>query len=132
MTVTHETSTKDSITDLVVDLLDAGAGAGTMQFQLAAGTEVATVTFSDPAFDDSGSAGGNAAGVSVANPITKDSSATGNASAVSKASWYDSNSNKILECSVTGTGGGGDIEISNTTIGAGEEVDVTSLSYQTP
>lgn len=71
MAVTHPTAVRNAIADLVVDGIDAGAAAGTLEFQTAGSVEVATLTFSDPAF------GAAAAGVATASAITSDSSATG-------------------------------------------------------
>lgn len=126
MAITLENTARNAAADAVVDLLDGGAGAGTLQFELSDDTEVATLTFSDPAFGDA------ATGVATANSITEDSSATGNASAVAQASFYDSTPTKHLECPVTSTDGGGEIEISNTTIAATETVSMSTLTYTQP
>lgn len=130
MAVTHPTAVRNDIADLVVDKIDAGASAGTLEYQTSGDVEVATCTFNDPAFDDAGSAGGNADGVSEANTISDDTNATGGTAA--KARAFDSDSNQVFACSVTGTGGGGDIEISNTSVSPGETVSTTSLTYEAP
>ena len=125
MAVTLETSARNAACDGIVDLVDAGAGAGTLQFETTGDVECATVTFQDPAF------GAAATGVATAStPMTDDTNATGGTTG--QASFYDSNSAKVLECSVTATGGGGDIEISSVAIGAGDTVSCSSLTVTVP
>ena len=124
MAVTHPTAVRNSLADLVVDLIDAGAGAGTLEFQTAASAEVATCTFSDPAF------GAAAAGTATANAITADASATGGT--ITKAVAQDSVGTDCFLCSVTATGGGGDIEMNSVVVSAGQQVSVTSLTYSAP
>src|SRR5210317_481219 len=108
MAVTHEATYRSGIADYIVDLLDAG----TLELQIAAGTEVATLTFGTPAF------GAASAGVATANTITSDTNATGNASPVTKAQLKTSGAAAVVNCSV-GTSGE-DINLSSTTIGAGD------------
>lgn len=124
MAVTHSTAVRNAIANAVVDAIDAGAGAGTLEFQTSGNVEVATLTFSDPAFGDA------ANGVATANAITADSSATGGT--IAKAVAKDSNGNTIFTCSVTATGGGGDITLNSLVISAGQQVSLTSLTYTAP
>lgn len=121
---TLETAARNAACDAVVDLIDAGAGAGTLVFETSGDVEVATLTFSDPAF------GNAAAGVATANSITSDTDATGGT--VAQASLYDSDSNKVCELTVTVTSGGGDIELSSLTIGSGDTVSLSSLTITMP
>lgn len=124
MAVTHPTAVRNAIADLVVDRIDAGAGAGTLVFQTAGDVEVATLTFSDPAFGAAGS------GTATAAAITADSSATGGT--IAKARAFDSVAAEVFACSVTATGGGGDIELNSVVVSAGQEVSVSSLTYTAP
>ena len=121
MAVTHPTAVRNAIADIVVDGLDAGAGPGTLKFQTAGSVEVATLTFSDPAF------GAAASAVATANAITSDTSATGGT--ITKAVLQDSDGVDKILCSVTATGGGGDIELSSVVVSAGQTVSVSSLTY---
>jgi len=125
MAVTLENATKSAACNAIVDLIDAGAGAGTLVMYLANGsTEVATLTFSDPAF-------GNASnGVATASAITSDTSATGNAAAATIAKFVDSNATVVLSCSI-GIGSG-DIQLSNNVIASGETVAITALTVTVP
>lgn len=121
MAITHNVTLRNTVADSVVDAIDAGAGAGTLIFQTSGDVEVATLTFSDPAF------GNAASGTATASAITSDTSATGGV--IAKFVVQDSNSVQVFSGTVTATGGGGDIEMSNLTIGAGDTVEITSLTY---
>lgn len=121
MAVTHPTAVRNAIADLVVDGIDAGAAAGTLEFQTAGSVEVATLTFSDPAF---GAASG---GTATASAITSDTNATGGT--ITKAVLQDSDGVDKILCSVTATGGGGDIELSSVVVSSGQTVSVSSLTY---
>ena len=122
MAVTHPvTATRNGIADYVVDQLDGG----TLIFYAADGTtEVATLTFGTPAF------GAAAAGVATANAITQDSSATGGTTTI--ANLTTSGASEIVECSVTASGGGGDIELCTNVVAATDTVSVSSLTYTAP
>lgn len=124
MAVTRSTTLRNASCDLDVDSLDLGTTNpnGQLIFRTSSDVEVATLDFSNPAF------GSASAGTATASTITGDSSATGGVT--TKATLEDRDNTVNITCSVTGTGGGGDIEITGgTTIGAGASVDVTSLTY---
>lgn len=120
--------------DAVVDLIDAGAGAGTIKIYtatiptnantaLGAQTLLATLTFSDPAF------GAAANGVATASAITSDSSAD----ATGTAAWAriaDSNGNTVMDVTV-GTSGD-DINFNTVSFVAGAVISISSLTYTQP
>lgn len=125
MALTHSTTARNAATDGVVDLLDAAGSklvfrvGGTLG---SPGTAAATLTFSTPAF------GASASGTATAGSITSDTSATGNASAVSKASLETSGGTVHIYCDVAASGS--DINMTNgLTIGAGDTVSCSSLTY---
>lgn len=119
---TLTTAARNAACNAIVDLVDAGAGAGTLQFETSGDVEVATLTFSDPAF-------GNAAtGVATASSITSDTNATGGT--IAQASFYDSDSTKVLEATC-GTSGA-DINLSSLSVTAGDTVSVSSLTVTVP
>lgn len=121
MAVTHPTTaTRNGLADYVVDQLNSG----TVEIQTSGGTEVATLTFGNPAFGDANT------GTATANAITQDSSATGGTAA--RAQLKTSGGTAIVQCSVTATGGGGDITLSSVSIGAGDTVTLSSLTYSAP
>lgn len=120
MAVTHETTYRNGIADYIVDLLDGG----TIVINTSGDVEVATLTFGTPAF---GAASG---GVATANAITSDTSATGGTAA--KCVLKTSGAAAVVNGTVTATSGGGDIELSSVTIGAGDTVSISSLTYTAP
>lgn len=127
MAVTHTTTVRNGIADYVVDLCDAGVGAGKLVIRATGtaaspGTEVATLTFSDPAF------GAAASGIATASSITDDTSATGGTAAT--ATLEDDSATVCAHCAV-GTSGS-DINLSSVTIGAGDTVSISSLTYTAP
>jgi hypothetical protein len=120
--VTHPTSVRNTVANTVVDLLDAGAGAGILRIETSGAVEVATLTFSDPAFSNA------ASGIATANAITSDTNATGGTAAQFEA--RDSDANAVFLGSV-GTSGA-DINLSSVGIGAGDTVSISSLTYEAP
>lgn len=127
MALTHTTAAKNAIADALVDLLDAGTtdANGDLVIMTSGDVEVATLPLSNPAF------GNAASGQATANSITDDSSATGGVAALFKLQNRDNT--EVVRGTVTGSGGGGDIELSGgTTIGAGSTVSMSSLTYSAP
>ena len=121
MSLTHVVAIRNTLADTVVDLIDFAAGAGTLIFQTSGDVEVATLTFSDPAF------GAASTGTATASAITDDSSATGGT--VGKFRIKDSDAAEVVSGTVTATGGGGDITLSSLVITATDTVSMTSLTY---
>lgn len=124
MAISHETAVRNALADLIDDEVNTGTTnpGGRVVFQTAAEAEVATLEFSDPAF------GAASNGVITANSISDDTNATGGE--VDNFIITDRDATTILSGTVTGNGGGGDIELSSTTIGAGDTVSITSLTYE--
>lgn len=128
------TNSRNAAADGVVDRLDAGAGAGTLEIRTgsqpasandaATGTLLATLTLNDPAF------GAAAAGVATANAIAADAG-----DADGTAGWFrakDSDANTVIDGSITVTGGGGDLELNTVSISTGVDVEVTAWTVTMP
>ena len=120
MGVTLSTTARNAAADAIVDLLDGG----TVEFQTSGHVEVATCTFGTPAF------GAAAVGVATANTITSDTSATGGT--IDHAHLVTSGAAEIVALTVTAVSGGGDIEITSLVVGAGDTVQITSLTWTQP
>lgn len=121
MSVTHPTAVRTGVADFVVDQIDEGTPPGLLVINTSGDVEVATLTFSNPAF------GAAAAGVATAGAITSDTNATGGTAA--KAELRNAAGTAKILCSVTATGGGGDIQLSSVVISAGQTVSISSLTY---
>ena len=122
MAITHTAAVRNGIADYVVDSVDTG-GAGTLEFQTSGDVEVATLTFSATAF---GAASG---GVATAASITSDSSATGGTFA--KFVIKNGSGTTILS-GTAGDVGTEDIVLSSASIGNGDTVSCSSLTYTAP
>ncbi len=122
MAITLTTSARNAAADAIVDLIDAGSGVGYLEFQTSGDVEVATLTFSDPAF------GNAASGTATASAITDDSNATGGT--VAKFRIFDSDDNEILSGSV-GTSGE-DINLNTLSVSASDVVSISSLTLTQP
>jgi hypothetical protein len=124
MAVTHPVAIRTLLADTVVDQIDLNTPPGKIIMQTSGGTTVATLTFSNPAF------GAATSGVATASAITADSSAVGGT--VAKAEFRQGGGTAIVLCSVTATGGGGDITLNSVVISAGQQVSITNLTYTAP
>lgn len=127
--MTHPTAARNAIADLVVDALDVG-GPGLLKFRLTGtagspGTAAATLTLSATAF---GAASG---GTATAASITSDTNATGNASPVATATLETAGGTVWVHCAVAASAS--DINMTGgLTIGAGDTVSCSSLTYSAP
>lgn len=124
MAVTHPVATRNGIADYVVDQLDLNTPPGRLVMQSAASATVAFLTLSNPAF------GSAATGTATASAITADNNAVGGT--ITKAELRTGSNTAIVLCSVTATGGGGDIQLNSVVISAGQQVSITSLTYSAP
>jgi len=122
MALTHVDSlARNGLANYIVDQLDSGH----LVFTLADGsTEVATIDLAATAFGAASSGTATMLGV----PLS-DSTATGNASPVTKFLMQDSDPAEVFRGSVGATSSGEDIELSSTTIGTGDTVTITAFTY---
>ena len=120
MAITLATVARNAALDAIVDLIDVGSGTANIKIFDASNNELGTLPLSTPAF---GSAN---AGTVLANPVTRDNSInTGLASAFKV---FDKAGNEVFSGSVSGTGGGGDLVLSNINLVVGDSVSVSSFS----
>jgi hypothetical protein len=123
MALTHSTTIRNSLADLVVDAIDAGStdANGDLIIMTSGDSEVATLPCSNPSF------GSASSGTATAAAFTQDTNATGGTAALHK--FQDRDNTEVFRGTVTAVGGGGDLELSSVTIGAGDTVSVTSYTY---
>jgi hypothetical protein len=128
MAVTHATAMRNTLCNAVVDAIDAGTD-GKLVFRVTGSTAdspsaspPATLTFSATAF------GAAANGIATANAITSDTNAAGGT--IAFATLEDSAGTVCAHCAV-GTSGS-DINLSSLTVGAGDTVSVSALTYEAP
>jgi hypothetical protein len=129
------TAARNAACDAIVDLIDAGAGAGTLTIRTGApptnvsdadsGTLLATLTFSDPAF------GASASGTATASAITSDT----NADASGDAGHFrvkDSNGNTIFQGTAGEAADTPDLTFDEKSIVAGGTVACSSFTVSVP
>jgi hypothetical protein len=124
MALTHTTAVRNVLADATVDAIDAGATdtTGDLIIMTSGDVEVATLTWTaTPAF---GAASG---GTATMNAINDDTSATGGTAALFK--FQNRDNVEIFRGTVTATGGGGDLTLSSTSVGATDTVSITSFTY---
>lgn len=107
-----------------VNAIAALCNSGTIVFETSGNNEVATCTFGATAF------AGAITGTATANAITSDSDAAGGT--IAHAHLVTSGAAPIMQCTTTATGGGGDFELTSLVIGAGDTVQITSLTMTQP
>lgn len=134
MSIRLPTASRNAAADAVVDRADTG-GAGVIEIRTgtqpasadsaATGTLLVTVTLSDPAFGPASNGTASLAGVPL----------SGTAVADGTAGWFrmlNGSGQTVLDGSVSVTGGGGDLQLSTTTITTGLTVEITSGTVTMP
>lgn len=122
--------------DSLVDRIDAGTGAGKVRIYsgtppadadtaLSGNTLLAELAMTDPAFGNAAdsSPGATATASAISNDASADNTGT--------ATFFrilDSDNNVVCQGSVSGTGGGGELQLNSTTINAGVIVSITSMT----
>lgn len=119
-----EVAARNAAVDAVVDLIDVGSSDanGDLVIDTSADAEVATLALSDPAF------GSASSGTATANAISDDTNATGGEAA--KFKFQDKDNGRVMGGTV-GTSGA-ELNLSSTTIGAGDTVSVSSFTVTQP
>ena len=120
MAMTLTMDARNALAEFFASCLDGG----TMVFETSGDSEVATCTFGDPAF------GSASNGVATANAITPDTDAAGGI--VDHVVLVAPDTSELCELTATVTGGGGDVTMSNLTIGNGDTVEVTGGTITWP
>ncbi len=121
MATTHPTT---SVRNGMADYLCNQLNNGTIEIQTSGAVALATMSLGATAYNAAVNGIAQAANV----PLEDTNASAGTAA---QAQQKSSVSTIILQCSVTVTGGGGDIELSSVDFNAGDTVSLTQLSYET-
>lgn len=120
MAITHSTTVRSAIANLIDDQVNGGSSFGKLKILTSGDSVLATITLQDPAFGSASSGVITLAGV----PLSNTASGSGTAA---KFTVTDSDDNIIYTGSV-GTSGA-DITIDNTSIISGQTVSVSAHTY---
>lgn len=128
MALIHATTLRDTLANAVDDAINFGATDAQGDFLLlaAADAQVAAIALANPAFD---TAAGDGIIVLNSTPLSDPAADGGVAIAFI---FRNRNNVEQVRGSVTGIAGGGDIEMSSTTVGVNDTVTMTSFSYAAP
>lgn len=125
MSLTHITALRTILADAVDNYINT-TGGGTAKFRLRqTTTTIVDFNLSNPAFGNASS------GVITLNsvPIAAVAAATG---VVDNGLLLARDGSTVLTFSVTGTGGGGDVEVSNVNVAISQDCTLESLTYAAP
>lgn len=124
MSITHVTTLRSALADLVDDAINTGSGTAKLRVR-AGSTTLIDFDLANPAF------GAAAAGVITLQgvPIAAQAVAAGE---TDNFQLLNRDGGLEISGSVTGIGGGGDIEVTNTNIAVDQDCTLDSLSYTAP
>ena len=129
MATTLPTASRNAACNAVVDLVDAGAGAGNIYIKDGGATHIATVVLANPAF------GASAVGVATALSVPLAGvgiAAAGAGTAAATFDVVDGSDVVIWSGTVTVTGGGGELTLDNITIANLQVIAVTAFTHTQP
>jgi len=121
MSITHVTAVRSALADLIDSLINTGGGTAVLRLRDST-TTIVDFSLANPAFGAASSGVITLAGV----PIAAVAAAAGD---VDNFQILDRGGALVLSGSVTGAGGGGDIEVSNISIASGQDCSLESLTY---
>lgn len=116
------TSARNAAVNAVVDLIDAGAGAGVLIFQTSGSATLATLTMSDPAFGDATNGTATANAITSANPSSNGT--------IALFSVQDSDSNEVFSGTVNTSGA--DINLNGLAVTTADTIQISALSVSQP
>ena len=124
MAITHNTAVRNALADLIDTLVNTGASTAVLKLRDGT-TDIVSFNLSATAFGAASSGTITLAGT----PIAGTAGASGD---VDGFQILDKDGTLILSGTVTATGGGGDIEITNISVANGQGCSLTSFSYSAP
>ena len=127
MALTLETGLRNDLGDAIDTSVNIGAGTATLKIEDVSDVAKASFNLQNPAFDAAGTGGVGIIQL-LGTPLQDTSAVSGTAV---QFSIFDRDAAKQLEGTV-GTTGGFDIQISSTSIGTGDTVELTSFTITVP
>ena len=128
MTISHSTSARNSLADQIDTLVNGGSTdpqGDLVLIESAGPSDLVEFNLQDPAFGAASSGTITLQGTTIST--TADAAGT-----VDQFEVRDKDNSVIYSGTVTSTGGGGDLEMDNTTVTNGQSVELTSHSYTAP
>lgn len=128
MALTHATSVRNAIMDAIDDQVNAGttdAQADFVFIESSGPTDIAEINLQDPAFGASSSG-------QISIQGTPLSTSAGAGGTIDTFEVRDKDNSTAIDGTVTSTGGGGDVEIDNTSVNSGQTVQLDSYSQTAP
>lgn len=124
MALTHVTAIRNSLADLVVDAIDVGTtdATGDLIIQTGADATLCTINLSATSF------GAASSGTATAASLPKEGTCTGTGTAA-KFRVRNRDNSEVFQGSVTATGGGGDMELSSTSLVTNDVVRINTFTY---
>lgn len=128
MAITHSTATRNAMGDAMGDQVDAGTTDAQGDFVLiesSGPTDLVEINLQNPAF------GSPSTGVKplAGTPLENTASSSGTADTFEIRNRDNA---AVIDGTVTGTGGGGDVEIDVTSISSGQTIELDSLTWTAP
>jgi hypothetical protein len=123
MAISHPTPVRTDLASLILAKIDAGAGPGVLEIQNSGAAVLASVVLNKPA--------GVVANGTITfdvDPLPKDTSGDANGTAA-LFTVRDSAGLAVYSGTISGVGGGGNLEMISTQIVQGLPVELTAMSY---
>lgn len=124
MAITLSTAARNAACNGVVDLIDAGAGAGKLRIKDVSSNILCSITLADPAFGDA------AAGVATASGLPKSGTGTaaaGTGTAATQFDVVDSDDNVVWSGTIPAN-----LTLDNVSIAENQTVTITSWTHTQP
>jgi hypothetical protein len=125
MAITHVTAVRNALANLIASTLLTGSAQEAQVVLRQGSTTIVTFDLAATPF------GAASSGTISANTMPRTASATASG-IVDNFQLKDQAGTVVLTGTVTATGGGGDIEVSNTNIASGQDCSLESLTYTAP